>query len=195
MSSLNKSSDLSTELNFINTRRRKDEIKQFLTDSVSKLSSEKTSTIFIQTLVTMGSVVKALFLDAFSPTDCCSTTECVNKLFSPTISGEISTGFVETMSCDEYNFFMFEGSSPFHMFICVKIDSRIYIIQSYGSRYNLKVKDITNEIHRFEKIDRESYDFLFETKFYIPEKTKLSMKYGNYDKLPCDRLLTLISEF
>lgn len=184
MSSL--SGNLKDEFYYINTKTSKIEIKDFL-------NNELNCNDFIRSLSNMGSVMKSLFQDFYSTTDCCSTVYCVKKLFNPVIDGKSQTGFHDTMCSDKYNFFLFETSEPYHTFVCVNIDSRIYIIQSYASKYTLKITDITDSLDRFDTLNTESYNFLFDTTIKSDIEFTLTMKYGKFNKLPC--LKTLIENF
>jgi len=188
-------SDIRDELNheiYLSNSRRED-IKQVLLEYTQDLSLDS----LIQSLSEIGSVIKALiFPEIFMVTDCCSTAESIQKLFDPVLMGSVNKNFTLTISSDEYNFFIFKtsGDMGFHTFVCVKLDGRIYLLQSYIYTYPLQIKEITDKIHLFEMRDETTYNFLFDAKEKSKGEFGMIMEYGKFEK-PCERLYLLIKKY
>lgn len=166
--------------------------------------------VFFNILNFLGYHVTALFKNAYSASDCCSSVESIEKIFD--IKYEVDN--LKIMNSDQlnqiftlsgnylYKFRVMPKGMTFHTFIVIKYQNRWVILQSFCGICGLHV----NEDYRLPSLlsdfvqnpTGDLFNLLFETnleKYIKANEANLTISYANFTELPLENLRLLIVKF
>ena len=158
---------------------------------------------FILGLTIIGYALAALVSDdpseAYSATDCITTSKSLITLFSPItkqyqfISGQDSIELRKLLNDNNFIDVRVNGF-PYHRFVLIKIHDLWYLLSSYAEQYTLQIKQV-DAYNLLTNMNASTYNLAFETQINEPGYTRLTLAIGTYSNDYEQRLLNFLNAY